>query len=333
VSHNSSVYVGLFCLRYIIVILDPEKSSESWAPPKDWSMRLPDTIKECVCFLSVQYTGGPDAGKYRSIGTGLFVLVSESGWDFLYLITAKHVIDWAKKKNFTTLFARLNTQDGSFKYIDVGFDWMRYTDNHDIDIAATPVPLPPHDFQYQALPIRMIATDDKILHHGIGIGDDIFVAGLFSRREGSQRNRPIVRTGSIAAMPDESLPGKSGKRFMAYLIELLSIGGLSGSPVFVYLDNQRCVDPKILDNKEWMFFLLGLVRGHWNLNDVEFTEAREHSLEDDTPPGAKAERLNTGIAVVTPAQYIHTLLMSPVVQKTRHEFLDMKNKDNAPPSD
>lgn len=291
-------------------------------------MRILDSIKDCVCFLSIQYTGGAEAGKYRSIGTGLFVLVHERDWDFLYLITAKHIIDWAKRNNFKTLYARLNTQDGSFKYMDVGFEWIRYTDNHDIDIAATPVPLPPQEFQYQALPIRMVATDEKIVEHGIGIGDDVFVTGLFSRREGSQRNRPIVRIGALAAMPDEPLTSKSGKHFMAYLIELLSIGGLSGSPVYVFIDNQRCVDPKIPDNKEWMVFLLGLVRGHWNLNDVEFTKAADDSLQEDAPPGAKTEKLNTGIAVVTPAQYIYTILMSPAVAKTRQEFLDMKEKED-----
>jgi hypothetical protein len=123
--------------------------------PSDWNMRLPDSIKECVCFLCVRYTGGENAGKYESKGTGVFVFVNERDWDFLYLVTAKHVVEWAKKKNFKTLYARVNTNDGGHKYIDVGLDWARYNpEKHDIDVAATAVPFSPSEYGYQALPLR-----------------------------------------------------------------------------------------------------------------------------------------------------------------------------------
>ncbi len=291
-------------------------------------MRLPDQIKECVCFLSVQYTGGPQAGQYHTIGTGLFVAVNEGDWDFPYLVTAKHILDGAKK-NFGTLYARMNTVDGGYKYVDVGFNWFTYSDEHDIDVAATAIMLPPEVFKYQILPIRMIATDEKIAEHRIGIGDDVFATGLFIRRAGNQHNMPIVRMGHVAAMPEEPLPGKSGKQFMAYLIEMLSIGGLSGSPVYVHLSHDRLFDPKIPEKKQWMFFLLGLVRGHWNLNEVEFSDAQNDIL-NDVAPGARAEKLNTGIAVVTPAQYIHTLLMSEPVRRIRLESVAMTEKKTHP---
>ena len=54
---------------------------------------------------------------------------------------------------------------------------------------------------------------------------------------GRDRNFPIVRTGHIAMMPDEKIPkvkiGDWEGNADAYLIESRSIGGWSGSPVFV----------------------------------------------------------------------------------------------------
>src|SRR5215212_8114357 len=148
-------------------------------------MRLPDTIKECVCFLCIRWPTGPNAGHYESKGTAILIVMREQGFDFLYLVTAKHIVDWVKKHRdkFDSIYARLNTKDGGHEYIDIGLNWVVYDETkHDIDIALTPVPFDWKVYDYQALPVRMIATSEKILEHGIGIGDDLFATGLFVRR-------------------------------------------------------------------------------------------------------------------------------------------------------
>ena len=72
--------------------------------------------------------------------------------------------------------------------------------------------------------------------NGIGPGDELFAIGLFSLRVGTQRNIPIVRSGILAAMPYDSEPfTKDGHPYHAYLAEMRSIGGLSGSPVFIFM--------------------------------------------------------------------------------------------------
>ena len=83
----------------------------------------------------------------------------------------------------------------------------------------------------------MFADDVQIRSLNVGIGDELITVGLFTQRHGAQKKIPIVRSGIIAAMPDEPFEDQNtGKPYHAYLVEARSIGGLSGSPVFVSLD-------------------------------------------------------------------------------------------------
>ena len=95
-----------------------------------------------------------------------------------------------------------------------------------------PISIDYRHFDAKPLTIEAFATQEVITNQWIGLGDDIFVTGLFTARTGNNRNIPIVRTGIISSMPDE--PIRDGEfECNAYLAELRSIGGISGSPVFV----------------------------------------------------------------------------------------------------
>jgi len=125
-------------------------------------------------------------------------------------------------------------------------------------------------------------TPALIEREGIGLGDDVFVVGLFSRRAGQARNIPIIRVGNIVAMPEEPIKTATGLQD-AYLIELLSIGGLSGSPVFTYLGGIRRdspVDREItVTARAGAIHLLGLVHGHWDLAPDEQVDAVRDALD------------------------------------------------------
>lgn len=103
-------------------------------------------------------------------------------------------------------------------------------------------------------------------------------------------------------MPHEPIyDGVTGQRYEAYLAELKSIGGLSGSPVFVMLPPGR-VHPmtrRVDDELRW--YLLGLVRGHWDSKEPE--ELSEFAEE--------REIVNMGIAAVTPISAVLELLDLP----------------------
>jgi hypothetical protein len=160
---------------------------------------------------------------------------------------------------------------------------------------------------------RQAVTPALIAREGIGLGDDVFVVGLFSRRAGQARNIPIIRVGNIVAMPEEPIKTGTGLQD-AYLIELLSIGGLSGSPVFTYLGGIRrdsLVGREItVTARAGAIHLLGLVHGHWDLAPDEQVDAVRDALDG-------GQRVNMGIAIVVPILRVLEILDYPEVRTAR----------------
>jgi hypothetical protein len=77
-------------------------------------------------------------------------------------------------------------------------------------------------------------------------------------------------------MPNEQVQTVLGYADV-YLVEARSLGGLSGSPVFVRHTVQQRV--KSTDDKEIYIFmngtgktLLGLMHGHWDINESEMNK-------------------------------------------------------------
>jgi hypothetical protein len=69
----------------------------------------------------------------------------------------------------------------------------------------------------------------------IGVGDDVFMIGLFVDHEGRDTNNPMARFGNISMMADEnSKVAHGGKKLLSHIIDMHSRTGFSGSPVFVY---------------------------------------------------------------------------------------------------
>ncbi len=91
----------------------------------------------------------------------------------------------------------------------------------------------------------------------------------------------------------------------AYLAEIRSVGGLSGSPVFVVLPPFR--RKQSAPTEEARAYLLGLVHGHWD----------EEIPQDEYARGLEAERINQGVAVVVPATKILDLLDAPAEKAKR----------------
>jgi hypothetical protein len=130
----------------------------------------------------------------------------------------------------------------------------------------------------------------------IGLGDEVFVTGIFGHFVGNGRNHPIVRTGNIAMMPTEPIPTTRGM-MDAYLIESRSLGGISGSPVFV---RETLCNPLTGHLRAGAMQCLGLVHGHWV-----------------TPRGAGQEPLGIGVSIVVPASKIRECFRDPRLQEAR----------------
>jgi hypothetical protein len=83
--------------------------------------------------------------------------------------------------------------------------------------------------------------------------------------------------------------------YLGYLVEMRSFGGLSGSPVFVRIDPDRPYGG-VPEGKR--YYLLGVLRGHWNYDGpVQF-------------PADESDPVNMGIAIVTPIADVLAILFS-----------------------
>jgi hypothetical protein len=199
-----------------------------------------------------------------------------------------------------------------------------YSEDPSVDIAILPF-VPPRLSQYRVVAHTMLPSIDKLRELNIGIGDEVVVSGLFTRRAGRVKNLPIVRFGNIAAMPSEPLmDSETGLNFHAYLVEFRSMGGLSGSPVFAYIGPAR-IDPmgKPLNFAGASLHLIGVVRGHWKHDElIPIPSVFEDELRD----------INWGIGTVTPATELLPILYSEKFVKQR-EAIDRKYAQLDSPTD
>ena len=300
--------------------------------PWDWNLRVPPQVRNCVVFLGYEENGEPKIG-----GTGFIIEVSSTRYPsqfvWSYLITARHVAECILRRE--RHFVRLNSfHKATEVWSDASWEWDLHEDKN-VDLAV----LPWSDKRQITHQLTAIPIDELLLREyrnsqspnavgsGIGIGDEVFTVGLFPKISGREKNEPIVRTGTIAMVPDETVQSEVGKDDLgnpvygdvdAYLIEARSVGGTSGSPVWVsetllIEHNESC---SLLQEGSWFLaqgplHLLGMVTGHWTV-----PWDRNSDLE-----------LNAGISVVVKAKTIHKRLMSEkyVAQRTACENAVLSN--------
>jgi hypothetical protein len=187
--------------------------------------------------------------------------------------------------------------------------WLTHPDATLVDDVAVLAWAPPAELvDYLVYPVESSVSETT----GHGVGDEVFLPGLFVNHVGRERNIPIVRTGNIAAMPDEPIDSKIGS-LDAYLVEARSIGGLSGSPVFVNLGLYRRVGGTLMQAQDGqsVFRLLGLMHGHYQLKAPVTNAAELDGLSD--------EAINMGIAIVVPADRIKDVV-------NRREYAEARDR-------
>lgn len=114
----------------------------------------------------------------------------------------------------------------------------------------------------------------------------------------------------MAALDEEPVLTKRGL-IQAYLVEARSIGGLSGSPVFVNLGNTRVIGGGLrLGSGGPTILLLGLIHGHYEAG------TEEALLVDDVNEDMISASINAGIAIVVP----FTRIKEVVEHAMRHDF-------------
>lgn len=301
---------------------------------KDINMQIPDEIRKCVVFLG---HSNKDKTEIVLKGTGFFVGIDYPNKDrtFVYLVTARHIIANIKERKLAVdnnIFIRINKKDGGFDFIAVPIN-MFIPHPDPVDVMILPLAPDIGIYDYLTLPYHMLLTQDIIEKQNVSLGDDVFMTGLFVRHTGKEKNIPIVRAGNIAAMPEEQVYNKFFGNMDAYLVELRSLGGLSGSPVFVNLSGNRIMKPN-KDNgitttmsSGHRFYLLGLLHGHWDLDSAIQDVITEDYQQE------KKEKINTGIGITIPSIQISETLNQPIVRNIREQTIKSINNKNAPTED
>jgi hypothetical protein len=273
-------------------------------------MLVPDEVRKCVLFVGFQMHDG----TWKYAGTAFWVnrRIAETDHSFMYVVTAKHVIEGIKGKGLDKVYLRMNFKDGVARWVETELRfWLHHPTDPAVDVAALPLALPKEQLDQITYPIDSFATESTIDSEQIGVGDEVFITGLFHVHRGKRRNIPIVRVGNIAAMPEEQIETGMGLAD-GYLIEARSIGGLSGSPVFVHLGTARIMNEHLyFATGQTIYYLLGLVHGHWDVPIPDVADFDELAV-DATGQG---RAVNMGIAIVVPASKILEVIQQPVIRE------------------
>jgi len=264
-------------------------------------MIIREDIRKCVVFIGYRMADG----KMRLAGSGFFLgkESTEQKADNVFLVTAKHVIDGIRRLGLPEVFIRANATNGTSVWVRCqSNDWLFHKTDTSVDVALLRIGVPAQ-LDHLVFPHGLCVTDEVLKSHAVGLGDEVFVVGLFRHHHGNKRNIPIVRVGNLAAMTEEKVETRDFGLVDAYLIEARSIGGLSGSPVFLNLGVVRFIENQVKHAQGGpMFFLLGLVHGHY---DVPESAVDGSGLDSDT---FSVERVNTGIAIVVPMHKIFEVI-------------------------
>ena len=278
-------------------------------------MQIPSELKDNVVFLGVM-----DGETYRPKATGFIVGTRMKYGPVLQLVTAAHVIFGLRSRGHSVVYLRTHLPGLEPQPIPLTDGWYFHPDaeREPTDVAVCPVAF--QGFTGNEIVIldpESFVTPKNIADREWGVGDEIVVVGLFRNHYGRSKNVPIVRIGSLAALPDEPVNTQCGF-IEAYLVELHSIGGLSGSPVYIHHPPFRVGKdgkPNIITGAR--LNLLGLMQGHFDIPNL-----REDAVVEDA---GESGSINTGVGVVVPAHKILETINHPDLKALR-EALDAEHE-------
>jgi hypothetical protein len=269
-------------------------------------MRVSDRVLKCVVFL-----GAGTGEDFKPYGTGFLSVVNAGAVEFQYVVTAMHVVAGAKEP----IVIRVNKRNGETDYIKPPCGWYYHPDHgRYVDVAVAPIILHPATYDIVCIRTREFCKDTTIVARDVGIGDELFYPSLFSHHRGKGRNHPVMRFGTLAAMPIEPVVTQSGP-IKAYLMEGRSIGGHSGAPVFINFMAPRSYNAErpvpLPTGAEAMmtYRLLGVVRSYLKAKDTGEYLTDEQAREDLW--------VNSGISTIVPAEDVIEVLGQPDLAEMR----------------
>ncbi|WP_299169920.1 hypothetical protein [uncultured Arthrobacter sp.] len=164
--------------------------------------------------------------------------------------------------------------------------------------------------------------DARMVELNVGIGDEVFMPGRFIQLERSEI-RPVLRFGNLSLFPEARLRGGNGLMTEAYLAEMRSQSGDSGSPVFVYIGpGSDRGNGTMMPFFEETIGLLGVVTGHIDFNQANaLVMAGNHAWSGSYPV-----KYNTAMEIICPSYRIRELLdLEEHVEEREQEILEARS--------
>ena len=275
--------------------------------------RIPDQLLNSVVYLfkdEAHALSGEGAG-----GTGFLIDYPGALGRQTYVVTNLHVVG----EGCTTL--RINTGDGGVEALPILSGWEDDGDGDDVSVSPIDFELP---FKWAIKPLpweSFCPTPERMEELNVGVGDDVFMLGRFSGHSGRQQNQPLARFGNLAMMDGERVEDGRGMLVDAYLVEMRSLPGFSGSPVFltmgagsyrgVYGTDQQA---KMMPFYSETIALLGIDTGHKRVKTYVLDAAGK---EVEQPVRVILE--NSGVAIVAPCYKINDILEGDALVKQREK--------------
>jgi len=315
---------------------NPNATSEQNADQIEWRLRTLITLNkftdEEIASLSDQDLTLIALDQYR--GTGFLVGYPDSRIKrppgesqprlFPYLATNRHVIqpgiEHGAPCKIVRSFVLLNRKPdathtstyGETDRIDQSLKWTTSPDDS-VDLAVTGIGLDESKYDHVLIPTSQFVSDDEVKNHKVVEGDPVLFAGLFVQTFNQLHTlEPIVRSGSLAMIPEESLRMTLGnKPGHVYLAEVHAFGGNSGSPMFV--DSTK-------------FAAMIMVGTNLKLLGVISQEVFENSDLTLTVATSMSGNItgNSGVSVVVPVSELAKLLDDPSLKAARDHQIELQ---------
>lgn len=320
---------------------------------------MPRVSQEIIDSVFYLYANRQDAVDGKSpCGTGFVVAINvvryQKNFIFHYGVTNWHV---ACQGGFSVV--RLNKKDGSTDVLEFGpEDWNFIAGRQ--DIAVVPLELDRKVHKIGGVNDYLFMGRKGL--SGLGVGEDVFMLGLFIDHAGKATNIPSARFGNISMLPSPEATIEQPTTYdgESFVLDLRSRTGYSGSPVFIYRtpladlsDSSTRLPARVdagyiahqlsdsgfepdahrshsvdveLELPRTMFNLLGIHWGQfpekWEISNPELISESDRS--SFIPKRAYVSGLS-GMTCVIPAWEIMEVINMPKLQSLRNEIIKTRS--------
>jgi len=204
------------------------------APPfGTWKSPVPHIEPEflqCSIFLYPTEEDAPSGANWGGSGflAGIRSYTNPS-YRHLYAVSNDHVIH-------TNPTIRLIKEGGSTEIVKRrDQDWTPHPGGDDIAVCQLGA-VPEGEYVFlereELLTERMLSEPFPL----VSPGDDCFMVGRYIDRQQRQFDRPVIRFGNLAMLVESVRQQRRSFEQESFLVEMRSLAGFSGSPVFVYYE-------------------------------------------------------------------------------------------------